>query len=476
MGPIPAIAAVSSAVLSRAWPQTLRWRVYALVGGLLLLLLVTAAATTAARLYITSVGDHVRGALRPAQQSAAALSMDYVDMESGFRGFLLTREDQFLAPYESGSADVVRQEQRLRQLLSFDATSLRLIDAIDAANADWQQRAIAPGIAAARDGSLDSAMMLSNAQMGNESFEVVRTRLAELQAQVDELTAAGLQQTSGAQRTVNTLTIVCAGLALLIGLITVLLLRRSLDAPLRRLLAQVRRVSDGELDRGVDGSGPAEVAELGRAVETMRVRILSEIGRATEASEQLVRLAETDRIARELGDTVIKKLFGIGLALQSATARFPVARPVFNRAVADLDQAINQLRSSLYGHIPPPPGQSLGLAVQTLVTDLESEVGVVPELVLTGDLDRELPDTVVAEVLGVLHEAMGALLGPGLAESVEIGLTREDGTIRLRITGPAPNDSRHGLQGLGERARLHRGDGRVDYDGDRVVIDWWVPA
>lgn len=475
IGPISAIAAVSSAVLSRAWPRTLRWRVYALVGGLLLLLLVTAAATTAARLYITSVGDHVRGALRPAEQSAAALSKDYVDMESGVRGFLLTREDQFLAPYESGSADVVRQEQRLRQLLSFDATSLRLIDTIDAANADWQQRSIVPGIAAARDGSLDSAMMLSNALVGKESFEVVRTSLAELQAHVDELTAAGLQQSGSAQRRVNTLTIVCAGLALLIGLITVLLLRRSLDAPLRRLLSQVRRVSDGELDRGVDASGPAEVAELGRAVETMRVRILSEIGRATHASEQLVRLAETDRIARELGDTVIKKLFGIGLALQSATGRFPVARPAFNRAVAGLDQAINQLRSSLYGHIPPP-GQSLGMAVQTLVTDLESEVGVVPELVLTGDLDRELPDTIVAEVLGVLREAMGTLLRPGLAEAVEIVLTRDDGTIRLRITGPAPTDSRHGLQGLGERARLHHGDGSVDYDGDRVVIDWWVPG
>lgn len=463
-------------MLSRAWPQTLRWRVYALVGGLLLLLLVTAAATTAARLYTTSVGDHVRGQLRPAQQSAAALSKDYVDMESGARGFLLTRDDQFLAPYVSGSADVTRQGQRLRELLSFDATALGLLDAIDAASAAWQQGSIAPGIAAARDGGLDPGTLMSNALAGKGLFDVVRTRLAELQAHVDELTAAGLQQSTGAQKTANTVTIACAALALLIGLITVLLLRGSLDAPLRRLLAQVRQVSDGELDRGVDASGPAEVAELGQAVETMRVRIRSEIGRATEASDKVVRLAETDRIARELGDTVIKKLFGIGLALQSATARFPAARPVFTRAVADLDQAINQLRSSLYGHIPPAAGQSLGMAVQTLVTDLEAGVGVVPELVLTGDLDSELPDTIVAEVLGVLHDAMGTLLAPGLTEPVEIGLSREDGTIRLHITGPARDEDRPALGALGERARLHHGDGRVDYDGDRVVIDWWVPA
>ncbi|GHF63828.1 CHASE3 domain sensor protein [Amycolatopsis bartoniae] len=455
-------------MLTRAWPQTLRWRVYALVGGLLFLLLVTAAATTASRLYDTSVGNHVRGTLRPAQQAAAALSKDYVDMETGVRGFLLTGDDQFLAPFESGQADVSRREANLRQLLAFDAPSLRLLLAVDAARGDWLDASITPSIAAVRSGT-----SMPNALQGKQAFDVVRARLADLQAHIDELTAAGLQQSTSAQRTANSVTIGCAVFALLIGLVTVLLLRRSLDAPLRRLLTQVRWVADGDLERRVDADGPQEVAEVGRAVESMRVRIIGEVGRASEAADQVVRLEETDRIARELGDTVIKNLFGIGLTLQSAIARYPAAQPVFRRAIADLDQAVNQLRSALYGHLPAPARQSLGLAVQTLVSELEAEVGVVPELVLTGDLDHELPDELVAEVLGVLEEATGALLGPGSAGPVGIELARTEGCVRLWITGPEPGEP-EALRALEERAR--GSGGRVHHEGDRVVIDWEVPV
>ncbi|MTD55393.1 sensor histidine kinase [Amycolatopsis pithecellobii] len=445
---------------------------YAIVGGLLVLLAVTAVATTVSRLYATSVGNHVRDSLRPAQQSAAALSKDYVDMETGVRGFILTHDDRFLGPYESGRSDVVSRDRGLRELLSFDGPSLRLLGGVDAAAQAWEQQSIMPGIAGVRDGTLDVA---ANAETGREAFDVVRARVADLQSRIDELTATGLGESTAATNTANTITITCAVLALILGAIIVLLLRNSLDAPLRRLVGQVRQVSDGELDRGVDAGGPAEIAELGRAVEVMRVRILSEIDRATEVSQQLVRLEETDRIARELGDTVLKRLFAIGLDLQSAAGRFPAARGVFTSAVGDLDQAINQLRSSLYGHTSDLGGQALGLSVQTLVSDLETELGVVPELVLTGDLDGRLPDEVVAEVLGVLTDAMGVLLTPGVRELVEIGLARDDGMIRLRVTGPEP-ESVEPLEALGERARLHHGDARTRATDGRVVLEWWVPV
>ncbi|GAA5160598.1 MULTISPECIES: sensor histidine kinase [Amycolatopsis] len=457
-------------MLSRAWPRTLRWRVHALVGGLLLLLLVTAAATTASWLYATSLGAHVRTSLRPAQQAVAALSKDHVDMETGVRGFLLTGDEQFLAPYDSGLADRDRREASLRALLSFDEPSLRLVDEVAAASDAWLDRSIRPAVAAVRAGPVDQQTIRQLSLHGKADFDVLGARLAALQSHIDELTAAGLQQSVGAQNRATVVTGVCAALALVLGAVTVLLLRTSLDAPLRRLLAQVRGVADGDLDQRVDGSGPQEVAELGAAVEGMRVRIRGEIGRAGEAAAQVVRLEETDRIARELGDTVLKNLFGLGLTLQSASARFPVAQPVFTRAIADLDQAINQLRSALYGHLPSPDRPSLGLAVQALVGELESGAGVVPELELSGDLDRELPDEVVTEALEVLHEALGAFVGHD--GPVRIGLARTDGYLTLHVSGPAPGTP-EGLRTLRERARDQL---EIAYEGDRVIIDWEVPA
>lgn len=468
------ISAVASTVPRRVWPRTLRWRVHIVVIGLLTLLIVTAAVTTASRLYATSVGDHVRETLRPAQQAAAALNKDYVDMESGTRGFLLTSDASFLDPYESGQADAALQERQLRDLLPSDAESVRLLDALDAAGASWRQQSIDPALDRASPGALDSAAIVRIAMAGKETFAVVRARVAQLRAHIDELTGAGLAASTGASSTANMVTIGCAALALLLGAVSVLLLRRSLDAPLRRLVAQVTRVSDGELDARVDAGGPQELAELGRAVEAMRHRIRGEIGRTTEAAAQVLRLEETDRIARELGDTVVKRLFAIGLTLQSEIARHPAARGVFTRVSADLDDAINQLRSSLYGHVPEPR-QSLGMAVQTLVSEFEAEAGVVPALVLTGDLDSELPARTIAEVLSVLTDALGVLVGTGHAGSAQIELVRDSEAIRLRLSGLVPGDESV-LDTLPGRARLLSGDAAVTHQGDRVTIDWWVPA
>jgi CHASE3 domain sensor protein len=451
--------------------------VYSIVGGLLFLFLTAAAVTTVARLHATDVGNHVRDMLRPAQSSSAKLTQAYLDMETGARGYLLTKDRQFLQPYDSGQAGVTVQSRRLHELMAFDQPSVALIDAVTMAGATWLNDSVVPSLAAARDGTFTGDRVMVNSVTGKQDFDVLRSRLDVLQGRIDALTGDGLQVGISAQNVANTVTIVCAAIALLLGVLAVLLVRGSLDRPLRRLSEQVQRVSDGELESRVDASGPAEVAGLGQAVETMRVRILSEITRATEASQQLVRLEETDRIARELGNTVIKRLFTIGLAMQSAAGRFPAVRPVFTRAIEDLDQAINQLRSALYGHTPTPSGQSLGLAVQELVSEVEAGLGVVPELLLTGDLDRELPDAVVVEILGVLHDALRAVITPGVGGPVEIELARTDGTIRLRIAGHAPQakPDQDILAGLPERARLYRGDATIGYDDARVVIDWWVP-
>lgn len=450
---------------------------YSIVGGLLFLFLTTVAVTTVTRLHATDVGNHVRGTLRPAQSSAAKLTQAYLDMETGARGYLLTRDAQFLQPYDSGQADATAQSRDLHELMAFDPPSVTMIDAVDTAAATWLNDSVVPSLAAVRDGSLTGDSIMVNSVVGKQDFDGVRARLDVLQDRIDALTGDGLQVGITAQNLANTVTIVCAAIALLLGALTVLLVRGSLDRPLRHLVGQVQRVSDGELESRVDAGGPQEVAGLGQAVEAMRVRILSETTRATEASQQLVRLEETDRIARELGNTVIKRLFAIGLAMQSAAGRFPTGRSVFTRAMDDLDEAINQLRSALYGHTPTPSGPSLGIAVQELVSEVEEGLGVVPELLLTGDLDRELPDAVVVEILGVLHDALRAVITPGVAEPVEIELARTDGTIRLRIAGHAPQETpdQEILAGLPERAQLYRGDAVIGYDGARVAIEWWVP-
>ena len=96
-----------------------------------------------------------------------------------------------------------------------------------------------------------------------------------------------------------------------------LMLRNSLSRPLTSLVAEVKRVAEGELGHSVDVAGPAELATVAAAVETMRVRIIAQTARAMEMQRQLDLTEESERIAGGLQDLVIRRLSGTGLVLQS---------------------------------------------------------------------------------------------------------------------------------------------------------------
>ncbi|HVV09821.1 hypothetical protein [Amycolatopsis sp.] len=149
---------------------------------------------------------------------------------------------------------------------------------------------------------------------------------------------------------------------------------------------------------------------------------------------------------------------------------------LLTRTIDDLDQAINRLRAALYGRIPQ--AESLGVAVQNLVDDLEARHGVVPELLLAGDLDHDLPDWVAAEVPGVLGDALRAVMPTDSAGPIEICLTRDDSRIRLRVSAPATGNGldRQIAAELLERALLHAGGSEAGHEEERVVIHWWVPV
>ncbi|MEU0513491.1 methyl-accepting chemotaxis protein, partial [Amycolatopsis sp. NPDC006125] len=301
-------------------------------------------------------------------------------------------------------------------------------------------------------------------------FDTLRARLTALGDHVDQLIAARLASSRRANATANVTTGVCVGLALVLGLASVLILRRSLVTPLNRLVAQVREVSAGDLHREVEAAGPEEVTRLGEAVEAMRVRILSEADQVAAASNRIARLEETDRIARTLGDTAIRRLYGITLDLQSAAARFPRSGPVMATAISGIDRTISALRSSVYGtatRTQPP----LHTQVSEVVGELESTHGHAPGLLLTGDLDAEPPAEVAAEVTQVLRDFLRATAVPGGgAEEVELALSGEE--IRLCVTCAAPDERVAGV----ERALAEASaDAVVRREPGRVTVEWRRP-
>lgn len=415
-------------------PSTLSWRLYVLVGGMVLLLLVAVTATTMTRQRVADLSSEIRGQLRPAQSSAATLAKAYVDMETGVRGFQLAGANQLLEPYDEGRTTAATANRRLRTLLADDPAGTRLLTAVNQAAANWDRTVAAPvlrGEPAA--GATDTAR-----------FDSVRGLLVSLQSYIDRRTAALIRTWDDAQSLANVVTVLCAGLAVLIGGVIVVLLRRSLVRPVNDLVANMRRVAAGDLSHPVTARGPAELVTVGKAVESMRQRILRESARAARSSERLARMHEADRIAQDLGATTIRDLFGISLSLQSAAARHPSAAPALRGVTADVDRVLHELRSRVFDG-----NRSIADVLEAL------ELPALP--VVTGPADTPAP----AALETFLHEVL-----PLYPAAATVAITTTDTALRVRLTGPAPNDPTL----LKEAAADHTAT--IGFEPDHVTVEW----
>jgi CHASE3 domain sensor protein len=446
--------------------------VYALVGGLALLLMVAAAVAAAAQWHVIMVDNHLRGTLRPAQTEVATLTKGYIDMETGQRGFLLTRDLRLLQPYTTGEQEVAGVRTRLAQQFAGDPVSTALLTGATTAGERWQRDSAEPEIDAARAGTLAGQALLTSTLDGKTLFDTLRARLADLTNRINQLTTAAVASATGAQTGSSVVIVACALLALVLGGIGVTLVRRSLVAPIDQLLGAVDRVAEGDLDHRVAIAGPAEVAQLARAVEAMRLRIRAELTNAGETAVQIARLEEVDRIARDVGARVTSELFTTSLAVQSTASRFAAARPALAGVTSGIDRALNELRLAMWGQVAATRGQSLGARVIGLVGEVEPMLGAAPELRLHGEVDQVTDAPVVTEVLAVLRDVLPALTGV-----VRIDLSAAGGRLRLRVNGALPAErDRDVLAGLPERARALLGEATIEIGAGRLRLAWEVPV
>ncbi len=408
-------------------PSTLRWRVYVLVGAVLTLLLVTVASTSLARLRTADYNSLLRNSLRPAQASSAVLAKAYVDMETGVRGYLLSGQAELLAPYHAGREAAEDARNRLGKLLVDDPTANRLLRDVDSTAAEWERTLATPAVRGTATGTT----------LGQPQFDALRTPLAELQAHIDRRTASTVQSSINASSAATMVTVLCAVLAVLCGLIIVVLLQRSLVRPVNRLVSDVHRVSGGDLSHRVTATGPDELIKLGQAVESMRERILWESSRAA-------RLAEADRIAQDLGSTTIRDLFGISLALHSAAARNPSAAPALAAVTADVDRVVREIRTKVF---------NTQRTVQEVVTDLPAAP------TLSGAADTPAPPTLEPFLRDVLP------LLPPAAMTVTAAETKLDVTI----TSSPPQDPTEVKERAGDHAAT------VTNTPEHMVIEWSGP-
>ncbi|MEI5007645.1 GAF domain-containing sensor histidine kinase [Streptomyces sp. PmtA] len=209
-----------------------------------------------------------------------------------------------------------------------------------------------------------------------------------------------------------------------------------------------------------------------------------ELAERRSDAEQLALLEDRDRIARDLHDLAIQRLFATGMTLQSAArlVQHEGAAERVSRAVGDLDETIKIIRSTIFGlrAREEDTGPSLRARIARTVGEAATALGFPPRLSMEGLLDTDVPPQVADHVTAALTEMLSNAARHAHATRVEIALQATSDEVVLTVTDNGrgiPTDGRRsGLNNLEERARRVGGTveiGRPDEGGSRLV--WRAP-
>ena len=231
------------------------------------------------------------------------------------------------------------------------------------------------------------------------------------------------------------------------------------------------------------GGFPVTDIEMG-AVFGSHVVLALELDRVHRLREQLVLFTDRDRIAKDLHDVVIQRLFAAGLSIQSLR-RFTnneAALARIDSVTGELDETIRDLRDTIYSlRTGSGERELLSSRILQVVRSATRSLSFAPHLSLNGPVDSVLDDDTVVNLLAVISEALSNAVRHSGAESISVSVSAEDGRLLLAVEDdgcgfmePAPGN---GLANMERRAGELNGTFSISstpQSGTR--LEWTVPV
>ncbi|MDW8804542.1 GAF domain-containing protein [Streptomyces scabiei] len=212
--------------------------------------------------------------------------------------------------------------------------------------------------------------------------------------------------------------------------------------------------------------------------------VVMELTERRRDAEQIALLEDRDRIARDLHDLAIQRLFATGMTLQSA-GRFiehPEASERVLRAVDDLDETIKIIRSTIFGLRSREGAAGAGLRARAVraVGEAAQVLGFAPSLRLEGLLDTEVSKELADHVVAVLSESLTNVARHAHASRVDVVLEADASQVCLTVSdngvGIPAGGRRSGLRNMADRAREAGGELETSGPpGGGTTLVWAVP-
>jgi signal transduction histidine kinase len=192
---------------------------------------------------------------------------------------------------------------------------------------------------------------------------------------------------------------------------------------------------------------------------------------------------DRDRIARDLHDLVIQRLYATGMSLEGATGMItePEAAARVNRAVDALDETIKEIRTAIFELHSRGDSRQLGIRARVLsiAEEITGPLGFAPVLRMSGRLDEQVPAGIAEQLMRAVREALTNAARHASASKVEVSITAgQDLVLLVRDNGTGMNATGHrsGLANLEERARQLGGTLLMNpAGGGGTELQWRVP-
>ena len=197
-------------------------------------------------------------------------------------------------------------------------------------------------------------------------------------------------------------------------------------------------------------------------------------------------LDDRDRIARDLHDRVIQRIYAVGMSLAGAARLddLPQVHDRVERAVDDLDATITEIRGAIFelGDSTVPGG--LRQAVVHLTDELAPTLGARPEVRFVGPVDNLVPPHVADHLLAVLREALtnAAKYAQATYFSVEISVVGDNVLVEVIDDGggfevESAGSAGHGLTNMRNRAeKLGGAFELISAPGEGTRLVWTAPV
>jgi signal transduction histidine kinase len=367
------------------------------------------AATTAALLHRTdAVTRELTDDIQPAGVSAYQLQGALRDQETSLRGYLISADPEFLAPYVEGQRVEQQAAKDITARLGDRSDLIADLTAIERAGAAWRSTYAEPLITSVIPGT-PNMVNTSTADRGKAEFDRIRALFDIQNADLAVARTRAVNELDAMRSWRDRVLIAMVAVFVAGAVLLALLMRRAVSRPLAVLAASCRRIARGDFAHSIAVRGSKDIRAIAADVENMRERIVTELDISRSDRARLVR--QTEALDAQ---TVELRRSNAELEQFAYVASHDLQEPL--RKVASFCQLLEQR----YGDaLDERAIEYIGFAVdgakrmQVLINDLLtfSRVGRLNVTHATVDLDTSL-ETALGNLAAAIEESGAQIARP----------------------------------------------------------------